>query len=243
MQIRIENDVLERYPEAEIGYLVARVSVKKSDPYVEGLKQGLAKSVQERGINATNFVVHPHLAIWRTIYEEDFQVNPKTFRSSVEALLRRVVTGKEMWSISNVVDLYNCCSILSLMPMGGYDLNKVSRDITIRYAKEGETFQGLGIRLPIETNPEHIVYADDKRLICWLWNHKDAEETCIDENTEYVIFFIDSAKKVGSVQEALDQLVENLLKIEAVPLESGILSRAAPQATINIPKSVTSGPL
>ena len=237
MQIRIENGILERYPEVEIGYLVARVSVKKSDAYVEELKQSLAKSVQEKGINATNFVVHPNLAIWRSIYEEDFQVNPKTYRSSVEALLRRVVTRKEIWNISNVVDLYNCCSILSLMPMGGYDLNKVSGDITIRYAKEGETFHGLGIRLPIETKPEHIVYADDKRLICWLWNHKDAEETSIDENTEYVIFFIDSAKKVGSVQEALDQLAENLMKIEAVPFESGILSRAAPQAALRFVSS------
>lgn len=239
MQIGIENAVLERYPEAEIGYLVARVGVKESDPYVEELKQSLAKNVQEKGINATNFVVHPNLAIWRTVYEEDFQVNPKTFRSSVEALLRRVVTGKEMWNISNVVDLYNCCSILSLMPMGGYDLNKVAGDITIRYAKEGETFQGLGIKLPIETKPQHIVYADDKRLICWLWNHKDAEETSIDENTEYVIFFIDSAKKVSSVQAALDQLAENLIKIQAVPLQSGILSRAAPKAAINVPNLIS----
>ncbi len=58
------------------------------------------------------------------------------------------------------------------------------------------------------------------------------------ENTEYVLFFIDSAKKDGSVQAALDQLAENLLKIQAIPLESGILSKASPQATIKKPHLV-----
>ena len=235
MLIRLENAIFERYPETEIGYLVARVKVKKSDPHVEALKQGLSQNVQDRGLNATNFVIHPNIAIWRKIYEEGFQVSPKTYRSSVEALLRRVVTGKEMWNISNVVDLYNCCSILSLLPMGGYDLKKISGDIIVRYAKEGETFQGLGIRLPIETKPNHIVYADDKRVVCWLWNHKDAEETCIDENTEYVIFFIDSAQGANQVQGALDLLSENLLQIEAVPMESGILSKTSPQVAIEQP--------
>lgn len=43
MLVGIGNEVLEKYPEAEIGYLVARVTVKKSDPFVECLKQRLEK--------------------------------------------------------------------------------------------------------------------------------------------------------------------------------------------------------
>lgn len=124
MLIKIESPILEKYPEAEIGYLVARVSVKKDDPWVENLKKGLEKDLQLQGINATNFAVHASLSRWRKIYENDFQMNPKTYRSSIEALVRRVVTGKEIWNICNVVDLYNCCSILSLLPMGVMILKK-----------------------------------------------------------------------------------------------------------------------
>src|SRR5579872_6265923 len=180
MFVSIENEVLERYPHTEIGYLVARVSVKTNDPWVDGLKQSLAKQLQDREINATNFAVHPSIALWRKIYEQDFQVSPKTYRSSIEALIRRVVTGKEIWSINNIVDLYNCVSLLTLLPMGGYDLKKIAGGIKIRFAKEGESFLGLGERQPVQAKPNHVVYSDEERLICWLWNHKDAAATCID---------------------------------------------------------------
>lgn len=230
MQFRIENDVLEKYPEAQIGYLTARVEVKKEDPFVEGLKEGLAGHLQRLGINATNFAVHPGIAIWRKIYEEDFGVKAKTYRSSIEALLRRVVTGKPVWSICNIVDLYNCCSLYSLLPMGGYDLSKVAGDVRIRLAKEGETFIPLGDWQKVQTHPSHVVYADDQRIICWLWNHKDSAETCIDEGTKEVVFFIDSFDR-SQVQEALCQLRQNLEKIGCTPIAMGILNQECPSVT------------
>ncbi len=233
MLINIEGEVLEKYPEIEIGYLVAQVSVKKSDPFVESLKKCLGNHLQEQGINATNFVAHPSISLWRKIYEEDFQVNAKTYRSSIEALLRRVVTGKEIWNICNVVDLYNCCSILSLLPMGGYDLKKVSGGIAIRYAKEGESFLGIAEREKVAVRSNHVVYADDERIMCWLWNHKDSAETCIDDSSKYVLFFIDSFEH-DRVQVALKQLAEYLTKIKCLPLESGILNRISPQARLTV---------
>ncbi len=216
----------------QIGYLLARVSVRKNDLFVENLKEGLEKHLQKQGVNATNFVTHPSISQWRKIYEEDFQVKAKTYRSSIEALLRRVVTGKKIWNICNVVDLYNCCSILSLLPMGGYDLNKISGGITIRYAKEGESFWGLGEGKKITAQSTHVVYADDEQIICWLWNHKDSAKTCIDENSIYVLFFIDSFD-YESVRIALTQLAENLTKIQCLPSESGILNQSSPQANLN----------
>ncbi len=233
MLVGIEDEVLEKYPEVEIGYLVARVSVKKRDLFVESLKQRLESHLQEQGINATNFAVHPSISLWRKIYENDFQMKAKTYRSSIEALLRRVVTGKEIWNICNVVDLYNCCSILSLLPMGGYDLKKVSGDIRIRYAKEAEPFWSLGEREKIAAKPNHVVYADDQKIICWLWNHKDSAESCIDDKSEYVLFFIDSFER-SKVLSALNELEENLMKIQCFPLEKGILNKSSPQASLTM---------
>lgn len=233
MLISLEKEIVEKYQGVAIGYLVAQVSIKKTDSFVENLKHGLGKVLLEQNINATNFVNHPSLSVWRKIYEEDFQVKAKTYRSSVEALVRRVVTGKEVWNICNVVDLYNCCSIISLLPMGGYDLSKISGDIKIRYAKEGEEFLGLGEREKIETKPNHVVYADDERIICWLWNHKDSAETCIDENSKCVIFFIDSFD-LSSLQTALKQLADNLKQIDCIPLDSGILNKDFPHVNFEV---------
>lgn len=233
MLVSIDGAILENYPEVQIGYLVAQVSVKKSDPFVEELKQGLGQHLENQGLNATNFVIHPQIALWRKIYEEDFHVKAKTYRSSVEALLRRVVTGKDVWNICNVVDLYNCCSILSLLPMGGYDLNKISGDMVIRYAKDGEVFRALGVREKVITKSREVVYADDKRVMCWLWNHKDCAETCIDEASEYVIFFIDAFEE-SVVEDALKQLSENLEKINSTPLQMGVLNKSVAKVEIKI---------
>lgn len=231
MQIRIEEQILKKYPSVQIGYLVAQVAIKKTDPFVESVKQGLQSHLQEQGLNATNFTTHPAIATWREIYENQFHVKPKTYRSSVESLLKRVLTGKELWNICNVVDLYNCCSILSLLPMGGYDIRKISGDIHFRFGKTNETFRGLGERESVAVHPDHVVYADEQRVICWLWNHKDSAETCIDESTESVLFFIDSFD-LDRVQSALEFLRDSLEKTGCTLLESGILNQTHSQVEL-----------
>jgi lysyl-tRNA synthetase class 2 len=232
MLISIDPLVLENYPQVTIGYLIAEVSVCKSDPKVEALKQDLQSFLQEQNIEATTYVTHPQIAVWRNLYQQDFLVNPKTYRSSVEALLRRIITGKGLWNICNIVDLYNCCSVRYLLPMGGYDLEKVSGDITIRYGKEGETFVGLGERLSVNVETHHIVYADDTHILCWLWNHKDAEKTCIDEHSKKVIFFIDAFDS-EKVKEALDYLEKHLTSLRSVVYDRGSLNTLSSTKSIN----------
>lgn len=227
MLICVDEAIFERYPTAEIGYLTAQVSVKKSDPHVEKIKEGLYSILKEKGLLPTNFVTHPQISVWREIYQKDFLVSPKTYRSSIEQLLKRVLTGQGIWNISNIVDLYNCCSVLSLIPMGGYDYHKISGNIHIRYAKDGELFEGLGSKEKVKAKSNQIVYSDDARIICWLWNHKDASATCIDENTEKVIFFFDSIQS-HLISDALNQLSKHLEHIQATPLSQGILNQKNP---------------
>lgn len=233
MWISLEDKLLEKYPNTAIGYLTAEVCVRRKDTYVEILKSQLKEHLDQKGINSTNFAVHPDIAIWRHIYEQGFKVKAKTYRSSIEALLRRIVTGKEIWNICNVVDLYNCCSLLSLLPMGGYDLDKISGDIKIRYAKESEIFLGLGEKEKIEVQSNQVVYGDDARIMCWLWNHKDSKDTCIDENSIRVLFFIDSFDS-NRAEIALSMLEEHLRKINCIPAEKGVLHQASPQANLNV---------
>jgi DNA/RNA-binding domain of Phe-tRNA-synthetase-like protein len=233
VRIQIAEKMLESYPKMTIGYLVAKVEIRKNDPLVEELKSTLQNTLLQKEINATNFVAHPSIAVWRRIYTDDFHVEPKTYRSSIESLLKRVLTGKGLWNIFNVVDLYNCCSVLSLLPMGGYDLRKIQGDLEIRYGKTEDTFQGIGMKEKIEVKKEHIIYADEKKVLCWLWNHKDAIDSCIDKNTQEVLFFIDSAvDSSNSVESALKLLSQYLEKIGATLKCQGILHASNPSTYI-----------
>lgn len=100
-------------------------------------------------------------------------IDPTKQRPSAEALLRRVLAGKDLPLINNVVDSYNLASILTLIPMGAYDAAKIKGELRIRYSKE-ESFAGIG-GVSYKTSNE-IVIADEEKLLC-IYPYRDSELT------------------------------------------------------------------
>lgn len=74
-------------------------------------------------------------------------VDPSKYRPSSEALLRRVVQGKGLYHISNVVDLCNLGSIETGWPYGLYNRAKISPPITLRHGRTEEKYEGIGRRV------------------------------------------------------------------------------------------------
>jgi DNA/RNA-binding domain of Phe-tRNA-synthetase-like protein len=70
--------------------------------------------------------------------------DPARYRGSAEALIRRVITGKGLPRINNVVDIINLVSVESRLPIGLYDLAHVNGDIVFRAGRAGETYKGIG---------------------------------------------------------------------------------------------------
>jgi DNA/RNA-binding domain of Phe-tRNA-synthetase-like protein len=70
--------------------------------------------------------------------------DPARYRGSAEALLRRVIAGKGLPRIHNVVDVINLVSVESRLPVGLYDLAHVQGDILFRAGRAGETYKGIG---------------------------------------------------------------------------------------------------
>lgn len=70
--------------------------------------------------------------------------DPARYRGSAEALLRRVIAGKGLPRINNVVDVINYVSVESRSPVGLYDSAQVQGDIVFRGGRAGETYKGIG---------------------------------------------------------------------------------------------------
>jgi DNA/RNA-binding domain of Phe-tRNA-synthetase-like protein len=70
--------------------------------------------------------------------------DPARYRGSAEALLRRVIAGKGLPRINNVVDVINLVSSESRLPVGLYDLAHVQGDIVFRAGRAEETYKGIG---------------------------------------------------------------------------------------------------
>ncbi len=71
-------------------------------------------------------------------------IDPARYRPSSEALTRRVVQGKGLYRISNVVDIGNCGSIETGWPYGSYNRALLTPPISFREGAQSETYEGIG---------------------------------------------------------------------------------------------------
>ena len=74
-------------------------------------------------------------------------VDPSKYRPSSEALLRRVIQGKGLYHVSNVVDLTNLGSVEAGWPYGVYNRSQISPPVTLRLGGPGERYEGIGRRV------------------------------------------------------------------------------------------------
>ncbi|MBN2829845.1 MAG: hypothetical protein JXR56_05955 [Candidatus Cloacimonetes bacterium] len=85
-------------------------------------------------------------------------LDPTKRRPSSEALLRRAIQNKELYSVNNLVDIGNLVSLNYLLPVCIYDGDKISGDICIRLGRADEAYLALNHQ---QINFEgRIVYAD-----------------------------------------------------------------------------------
>jgi DNA/RNA-binding domain of Phe-tRNA-synthetase-like protein len=134
--------------------------------------------------------------------------DPARYRGSAEALLRRVIAGKGLPRINNVVDVINLVSVESRLPVGLYDLTHVQGDIVFRAGRAGETYKGIG---KYDLNLEELpVFCDA------LGPHgsptSDSERTMVTEATSRVIAIIISFGGAETLSRYGQQMTELLQK-------------------------------
>ena len=71
--------------------------------------------------------------------------DPSRYRPASEALIRRMLQGKQLYQIDTLVDLINLASIAFGYSIGGFDASKFVGDtLTLGVGREGEPYEGIG---------------------------------------------------------------------------------------------------
>ena len=71
--------------------------------------------------------------------------DPSRYRPSSEALIRRMLQGKQLYQIDTLVDLINLASIAYGYSIGGFDADCFVGDtLTLGVGREGEPYEGIG---------------------------------------------------------------------------------------------------
>lgn len=71
--------------------------------------------------------------------------DPSRYRPAAEALIRRMVQGKDLYQINTLVDLINLASMAHGYSIGGFDADKFAGGtLTLGIGKAGEPYEGIG---------------------------------------------------------------------------------------------------
>jgi DNA/RNA-binding domain of Phe-tRNA-synthetase-like protein len=87
-------------------------------------------------------------------------MDPTKTRPSSEALLRRVLQGKNLPDVSPAVNVCNLCSLEQQLPLGLYDRERVRGDLRVRVGRDSEGY--AGIRKNVVRLADRLLLADDE---------------------------------------------------------------------------------
>lgn len=146
--------------------------------------------------------------------------DPARYRLSAEALLRRVVSGKGLYHINNVVDQLNLVSISTGFSIGGYDADQISGSVVFGIGKPGEPYSGIGRgELNIENLP---VFRDS--LGAFGSPTSDSVRTGVTSLTSRFLMVIIDFGGDGSLHGAVKQSISLLEKYcEATIIDESII--------------------
>lgn len=115
-------------------------------PYSEGLWAEIHQLEDEFRATLTTETLKqlPGIAATRRVYRTCGK-DPSRYRPASEALIRRMLQGKELYQIDTLVDLVNLASIRFGYSIGGFDADCFVGDtLTLGIGKAGEPYEGIG---------------------------------------------------------------------------------------------------
>lgn len=203
----IEDDFWAIFPNSKIGIVTCYDidnSIKNKDRY-ENMISNSEKEVSKH-LQNEEFSSNEVIKVWRDAFKK-FKTK-KGARSSIEALLKRVSSGKNLGTINPLVDIYNSISLRYALPCGGEDIDTFVGDIKLTKAVGDESFITLGTDKSEPPYEGEIVYKDDDGAICRCWNWRESVRTMLTEDTKNAFLCIElvDEKRVEAFENALKDL-------------------------------------
>ena len=121
-QFVTEESFWELFPEAQIGIVVAHnmkptAEVAPADAAAIARALAEANGKADQHLESNTISQNEVVAVWREAYQK-FKTK-KGARCSIENLLKRVLKGNPVGSITPSVDIYNTVSLTHALPVGG----------------------------------------------------------------------------------------------------------------------------
>ncbi len=211
LDFSIAKDLKEKFPSLRVGVvLIDGIDNAMKDDSIAKMLRSEEQSFKQKYFGKDMASIKG-IKSWREAYSA-FGAKPKDYKSSVEALAKKVLKGEQLPSINSIVDLGNCISIKHVLPVGSEDLGKVSGGIRLRFADGGEPFSKIGSSENEPPEKGEVVYADSAGVLCRRFNWRESERTKLTGQTKKAVLFIESLNADDSLEEAVIELTSLLEK-------------------------------
>lgn len=209
MQIYVNwsQEASYRFPELAVCIgTITDIHNEKENERIEQLREAVYQEAKTKH-NIETLKDNPTVRAFRDFYWK-LGVDPTKTRPSGEALLRRVLHGDELPRISAVVDAYNLASTKTILPISGFDVDLLNQPFHVRFAKNGETFTGIGMDKPITLTEQMLVLADQKQVLC-IYPYRDTDLTKITMQTRNAMIIVYGVPGIG--EQVLKEAAETTL--------------------------------
>jgi DNA/RNA-binding domain of Phe-tRNA-synthetase-like protein len=189
LEYRISQEIFESHPTYCRGVIVI------DDVDNTSTEQMLAPLLRDSEARVRDLVRgdvagHPYIAAWRKAYRK-FGAKPSEHRSSIEAMVRRVVKPDSLPSINPLVDIGNVISLRHLLPVGVHPLTGAMRSLQLRRAMPDDTFVSLGGAIAETPSTGEIVLASGSDVLTRRWVWRQAANTQTLSDTTLVFYNVD----------------------------------------------------
>jgi len=199
MLVRINKEVLEKFPKLHIGVVIAKnIDNKGKDEKIVKLLDEIEELIKN---------------------ELTTEKVKREYHTSVEILVKKIVSGKKINIVNKIADVYRYVSLKYLIPIGGFDLSQIKGDVELAVSDGTEILIPAGKGKKEKAEKGEIIYKDDVEVLCRRWNWKYAYKTRISEKTKDAVISVDgippvTKKEVEKVVSELRELIQMFCKGE-----------------------------
>jgi DNA/RNA-binding domain of Phe-tRNA-synthetase-like protein len=182
--MEFSQEVLTAFP----GICVAEghirsVHIEPENPRLEALKLEIIQEIKSR-YSLEQVRDEPLFRAYRDFFWS-VGVDPTKTRPASEALVRRMLSGGKLPRIHTAVDAYNLASAVTGVPIAAFDAVTLRGNLTMRFAREGELFLGIGMKKPVVLRKNQVILTDPEQIVA-IYPYRDSDSTKVTPDTKNI---------------------------------------------------------
>ena len=231
----IDKEIFDLFPGYCRGVVLA-FDIKNSDSTHE--LTAMLREAEEslhNIINKDELASHPKIDSWREAYRA-FGAKPAKYRSSIEAMVRRVLNDNHLPSINAIVDIGNIISLRHIVTVGGHAIDVVSDNLSLKKATGEEDFTAFGTDKEQHPEPGEIIFAEANTVLTRRWSWRQANHTATQKSTTAAEINVDGLPPVtkDEVDKICQEAKELIQKFCGGKLRYEILTKENPEMKLSL---------